>query len=106
MTVTSIDINPPSLQVLITEVFPFTVEWADLIGNGTTVTAPSAVMYDNSNGVAITGAFQNNYGANGTQAQYIIQGSVLQPGHTYTAILTVTVGTQIYKQRLLVIVPR
>ena len=78
----------------------------DLIGLGNTVSTPVAYMYDVSNGILIPNAFGNNYGANGTQAQYVIQGAYLQPGHNYTAVLQVNVGTQVYRNRLLVSVPR
>lgn len=103
--VTSVDMNPPALQVLSTELFPFTTEWVDLIGKGNAVSTPVAYMYDQSNGILIPLGFQNNYGANGTQAQYIIDGTKLQKGHQYTAILFVNVGTQTYGQRLIVAVP-
>jgi hypothetical protein len=103
---TSIDTSPPDFQILTTETLPITVEWVDLIGIGSIVTTPSAVMYDNSNGIAIPTGFVNNYGANGTQAQYILDGTQLQAGHTYTAILTVNASAQIYKSRLQVNVPR
>jgi hypothetical protein len=106
MTVSSIDANPATFQVLSNENIPFTFEWVDLIGKGATVSTPSAVMYDDSNGIQVPNAFVNNYGANGTQAQYTIDGTKLQPEHVYTAILTVNVGTQIYKQRISVTVPR
>ena len=106
MSNTSVDANPPTLQVLTTELFPFTFEWVDLIGIGSTVSTPSAHMYDNSNGIETPNAFNNNYGANGTQAQYIIQGSYLQAGHDYTAVLIAYVGTQIYKNKVKVTVPR
>lgn len=111
MTVTSIDANPPIFQVLTTELIPFTMEWADLVGIGQTVSSPSAVMYDNANGIQVTNAgqpsgFVNNFGYNGTQAQYIIDGSTLQAGHFYTAILTVVSNSQTFKQRIVVSVPR
>jgi hypothetical protein len=106
MTVTSIDANPPVFQVLTSETIPFTMEWVDLIGVGSTVTTPSAIMYDDSNGIQMPNGFQNNYGANGTQAQYIIDGTKLQAGHVYSAVLSVNVGTQVYKQRISVVVPR
>jgi hypothetical protein len=106
MTVSSIDANPSTFQVLSNETIPFTLEWADLIGQGNAVSTPNAVMYDNSNGIQTPNAFVNNYGANGTQAQYIIDGTKLQPEHTYTAICTVNVGTQVFKQRIIVTVPR
>jgi hypothetical protein len=104
--VTSIDLNPPTLQVLTTETFPFTVEWQDLVGIGNNVSIPFANIYDNSNGIETIGGFQNNFGANSTQSQYIIDGTKLQAGHTYTAILTVTSNTQIYKARLIIGVPQ
>jgi hypothetical protein len=63
-------------------------------------------MYDDANGILMPNAFVNNYGANGTQGQYIIDGTKLQPQHNYTAILVAYVGTQIYKQRIFVNVPR
>lgn len=103
---TTIDLNQPKIQVLTTEYFPFTVEWADLVGNGNNVSLPSAVLYDNSNGTLISNGFDNNFGANGTQAQYIVLGTNLLPKHTYTAILTVTSMGQIFKGRLKVEVPR
>lgn len=103
---TSIDLNPPTFQILTSEIIPFTVEWQDLIGIGNTVTLPSGVMYDNSNGVLATDGFQNNFGVNGTQTQFIMDGTKLQPGHFYTAILTVTSNGQIYKSRVTVSVPR
>lgn len=103
---TQVDLNPFVFEVLTSEQIPFTVEWVDLIGVGNTVSAPSATMYDDANGVAIPNGFQNNFGANGSQAQYIIQGQYMLKGHTYTAILSVVVGSQIYMQRLSVVVPR
>jgi len=104
--ITSIDLNPPTLQVLSTEIFPFTVEWQDLVGIGKNVSLSSGNLYDNSNGIETLNGFQNNYGVNGTQSQYIIDGTVLQVGHAYTAILTVTSDGQIYKSRLIVSLPR
>lgn len=104
--VTQIDLNPPTLEILTPELLPITVEWADLIGKTSTVTAPNGVIYDDSNGIPVPNGFLNSYGANGTQAQYIFQGQFLQKGHTYTAILSVNVGSQVYKQRLSVKVPR
>lgn len=106
MPITSIDLNPPTFQILTTEVLPITVEWQDLIGIGLTVTTPSAVLYDNSNGILMPNGFVNNFGANGTQSQYIIQGINLQAGHTYTGIFTVHVGSQTYKGRLIITVRR
>ena len=102
---TSVDLDPPTLKILSTELFPFTVEWVDLIGRGNTVSAPIGHIYDNSNGVEAVNGFQNNFGANGTQAQYILDGTKLQVGHTYTAIIFVNVGSQIFGQRLTVSVP-
>jgi hypothetical protein len=104
MTVTSIDLNPAVFTVLSSETLPFTVEWVDLIGVGSTVTTPSAKIYDDANGIQVTNGFVNNYGANGTQAQYIIDGTKLQPEHTYTAIVQVNVGSQIFKQRVSIVV--
>jgi len=106
MTVTSIDLNPSTFQVLTTEVIPFTVEWQDLVGIGNNVSVASGNVYDNSNGAEAIGGFQNNFGVNGTQSQYIIDGTKLQAGHFYTAILTVTSNGQIYKGRVVVSVPR
>lgn len=106
MSVTSIDLNPPTLQVLTSEVFPFTVEWVDLIGIGNVVSAPNAALYDNSNAIQSLNGFQNNFGINGSQSQYIIDGTMLQAGHEYTAILTVVSSGQTYKSRLIVSVPR
>lgn len=106
MSPTSIDLNPSSFQVLTSEVFPFTVEWADLVGIGNAVSTPSAIMKDDSNGVATANGFVNNFGVNGTQAQYIVDGTKLQPGHTYTAILTVISQAQTYRARVQVVVPR
>ena|SRR5258706_971026 len=103
---TSIDTYPSMFQILTPETLPITVEWVDLIGVGSTVSTPSAVIYDNSNGILVPNGFVNNYGANGTQAQYILDGTKLQRGHTYTAIFAATVGTQVYKQRTLITVPR
>jgi len=103
--ITNVDANPSIIQVLSNEVFPFTLEWVDLIGKGSVVSTPSAVMYDQSNGIAIPNGFQNNYGANGTQAQYIIDGTKLQVGHQYTAVLFVVVGAFTYGQRIIVQVP-
>lgn len=106
MSETSIDLNPPTFQILTSETLPITVEWQDLVGKGVTVTAPNGVMIDQSNNIQVPNAFLNSFGANGTQAQYVFQGSVLQPGHIYWAILSVNVGTQIFKGRLKVTVPR
>lgn len=103
---TSIDLNPPTFQILTTEIIPFTVEWQDLVGIGNTVSVPSGVMYDNSNGIQVSNGFQNNFGVNGTQTQFIMDGTKLQTGHWYTAILTVTSNGQIYKGRVVVSVPR
>lgn len=103
--ITNVDANPPTIQVLSTEVYPFTLEWVDLIGKGSVVTTPSATMYDQSNGIAVLNGFQNNYGANGTQAQYVIDGTKLQIGHVYTAILFAVVGAFTYGQRIIVNVP-
>lgn len=100
MTITSVDLSPSQFNLLTTETLPCTVEWEDLVGKGVTVSAPSGILYDQSNGVVIPNAFLNSYGANGTQAQYIFQGPYLQRGHRYWAILSVNVGTQTYKQRL------
>lgn len=104
--VTSIDLNPATFQILSTEIIPFTVEWVDLVGVGNNVSVPYANIYDNSNGVERLNGFQNNFGVNGTQAQFIMDGTKLQAGHTYTAILTVTSNGQIYKGRVIVSVPR
>lgn len=70
------------------------------------MSVPSGNMYDNSNGIETLNGFQNNFGVNGTQSQVILDGTRLQSGHSYTAILTVTSNNQIYKARLLVSVPR
>lgn len=104
-SITNVDANPPTIQVLSNETFPFTLDWVDLIGKGSVVTAPSASMYDQSNGILIANGFQNNFGANGTQAQYVIDGTKLQVGHVYTAIVFVVVGAYTYGQRLIVSVP-
>lgn len=106
MAVTSIDLAPPTFQILTTEVIPFTVEWVDLVGVGNNLSVPFGNMYDNSNGIEALNGFQNNFGVNGTQAQFIVDGTKLQAGHTYTAILTVTSSGQIYKGRVIVSVPR
>lgn len=103
---TSIDLAPPTFQILTTEILPFTVEWVDLVGIGNTLSVPFGKIYDNSNGIESVLGFQNNFGVNGTQAQYIIDGTKLQAGHVYTAILTVTSNNQIYKGRVIVSVPR
>jgi hypothetical protein len=104
MALTGIDLNPPQFNILSAETLPITVEWQDLVGRGTIVSAPFGVLYDQSNGAVIPNAFLNNYGANGSQAQYIFQGPYLQRGHKYWAILSVSVGSQVYKQRLEVLV--
>src|SRR5260221_9141960 len=105
ISVTNVDANPPTVQVLSTEIFPFTMEWVDLIGRGSVVSFPSATMYDQSNGIPVPNGFQNNYGANGTQTQYIVDGTKLQIGHVYTAILFVVVGAFTFGQRIIVNVP-
>lgn len=104
--ITQVDMNPFVFEVLTTEQIPITVEWVDLIGVGNTVASPTGTIYDDSSGAAIPNAFSSQFGAYQSQAQYIIQGQYLLKGHTYTAILGVTVGTQIFKQRLSIVVPR
>lgn len=103
---TSIDLNPSTFQILTNEIIPFTVEWQDLVGIGNNLTFAVANIYDNSNGAEALAGFQNNFGVNGTQAQYIIDGTTLQAGHFYTAILTVISNGQTYKGRVIVSVPR
>ena len=103
---TQVDLNPPTFQVLTTEIIPFTVEWQDLVGIGNTVSVPFGILYDNTNGIAATGGFVGNFGANGTQAQYILDGSKLQLGHTYTGIVSVVSNGQTFKNRIIVSVPR
>ena len=105
MSVTSIDLFPNTFEILTSETLPITIEWVDLIGNNA-ISTPSAVMIDQSNSIVIPEGFQNNYGANGTQSQYIFQGPFLQAGHKYIAIFSVMVGTQTFKARLFVNVPR
>ena len=105
LRISSVDLNPPTIEVLSTEQFPFTVEWADLIGKSSTGSAPVAYMYDNSNGINIPTGFTNNFGVNGTQAQYVIDGTKLMIGHDYTAILFISVSSQVFAQRVIVRVP-
>lgn len=102
----SIDFNPFEIQILTTETVPLTVEWADLVGKGNNINTPFGVLYDNANGILIPNGFLNDFGANGTQAQYILLGANLQAGHEYSAILSCISLGQTFKGRMKVEVPQ
>lgn len=103
----STSVYPDVLTVQTTETFPFTLEWADLL-NGVTITAPNGLLIDNGNHVYIPNGIAYEVGINGTQTQYVINGSTLRSGHVYTAICTVGVSNSnnILAQTVTVKVPR
>lgn len=92
-TTTQLDSVPKTIDVAVTETYPYQVDVTNYLAVGDSISSVSSVLTFTSTGAVVASAWQGGVSSSGNIIQVIVNAPVLQLGQQYQLATTFTANT-------------